>query len=181
VRWLAAPVESVELIRLLLRQQTASFQGRFFAVERASIGPLPGKPLDIWLGGSAPAGLRRVGRLGDGWLASFVTPAEARAGRSAIQQAAAAADREVDPEHFGISLPVAIGGIPAGLAEAIRRRRPDADPASLVATSWPGARRMIEEYIKAGISKFVIRPGTPPVAADDFADDVARELMPLQT
>src|SRR6266567_8679627 len=173
--------ESVELIRLLLRQETASFQGRFFAVERASIGPLPGKPLDIWLGGSAPAGLRRVGRLGDGWLASFVTPAEAHAGRGAIQQAAAAADREVDPEHFGISLPVAMGGIPAGLAEAIRRRRPDADPASLVATSWPGARRMIEEYIKAGISKFVIRPGTPPVAADDFADDVARELMPLQT
>ena len=207
--------ESLELIRLLLQQETASFQGRFFAVERASIGPLPGKPLDIWLGGSAPAGLRRVGRLGDGWLASFVTPAEAHAGRGAIQQAAAAAGREVDPEHFGISLPVAMGGIPAGLAEAIRRRRPDADPASLVATSWPGARRMIEEYIAAGISKFVIRPAAapearpaaapearpaaPPVAqpaatalpahaadpplaaADGFADDLARELMPLQT
>src|SRR6266516_2579515 len=141
--------------------------------------PLPRKPLDIWLGGSAPAGLRRVGRLGDGWLASFVTPAEAHAGRGAIQQAAAAAGREVDPEHFGISLPVAMGGIPAGLAEAIRRRRPDADPASLVATSWPGARRMIEEYIAAGISKFVIRPAAAPEARPAAAPEARPAAPPV--
>jgi alkanesulfonate monooxygenase SsuD/methylene tetrahydromethanopterin reductase-like flavin-dependent oxidoreductase (luciferase family) len=28
----------------------------------ASVAPLPERPPDIWLGGSAPAGLRRVGR-----------------------------------------------------------------------------------------------------------------------
>jgi probable F420-dependent oxidoreductase len=173
--------ESVELLKMLLRQRTVSFEGRFFAVDAASVGPLPAKPLDIWLGGSAPGGLRRVGRLGDGWLASFLSPAEARAGRRAIQAAAAAAGREVDPEHFGISLPVAAGGIPAGLALAIRQRRPDADPASLVATGWPDARRMIEEYVAAGISKFVIRPAAPAQSADSFADDLASELMPLQT
>ena len=70
--------ESLELLRMMLRQETVSFAGRFFTVDAASIGPLPRKPLDIWLGGSAPGGLRRVGRLGDGWLASFVTPDEAR-------------------------------------------------------------------------------------------------------
>ena len=181
--------ESVELVRLLLRQETVSFHGRFFTVDGASIGPLPAKPLDIWLGGSAPAGLRRVGRLGDGWLASFLAPEEAAAGRRAIQQAATAAGREVDPEHFGISLPVAMNGIPAALADSIRQRRPGADPASLVATSWPAARRMIEQYVAAGISKFVIRPAAAPPArpaagpqqADSFADGLARELMPLQT
>jgi probable F420-dependent oxidoreductase len=189
--------ESLELLRMMLRQETVSFDGRFFTVDAASIGPLPRKPLDIWLGGSAPGGLRRVGRLGDGWLASLVTPAEARTGRRAIQAAAAAAGREVDPEHFGISLPVATDGIPAGLAAAIRQRRPDTDPASLVAVSWPDARRMVEEYIAAGISKFVIRPaaatrampdassrgmpGAAALPAGSFADDVARELMPLQT
>jgi probable F420-dependent oxidoreductase len=66
--------ESVELVRLLLQQETVSFRGGFFTIDGASIGPLPAKPLDIWLGGSAPAGLRRVGRLGDGWLASFLAP-----------------------------------------------------------------------------------------------------------
>ncbi len=181
--------ESVELVRLLLEQETVTFRGRFFTVDGASIGPRPAKPLDIWLGGSAPAGLRRVGRLGDGWLASFVAPGEAAASRRAIQQEASAAGREVDPEHFGISLPVAIGGIPDTLADAIRQRRPDADPASLVATSWPAARHMIEQYVAAGISKFVIRTAAAPQAwpadrsqpADGFADELARELMPLQT
>jgi len=185
--------ESLELLRLLLRQETVSFNGTFFTVEAASVGPLPRKPLDIWLGGSAPAGLRRAGRYGDGWLASFVTPAEARAGIRAIQAAAAAAGRGVDPEHFGISLPVALGGIPDALAAAVRQRRPDADPADLVATSWPDARRMVAEYVAAGISKFVIRPAAAARAsgdvtgdftgdlAGDFADGLARELMPLQT
>ena len=120
--------ESLELLRMMLRQETVSFEGRFFTVDAASIGPLPRKPLDIWLGGTAPGGLRRVGRLGDGWLASFITPDEARAGRRAIQAAAAEAGREVDPEHFGISLPVAAGDVPAGLAAAIHQRRPERRP-----------------------------------------------------
>ena len=68
----------------------------------------PAKPLDIWLGGSAPAGLRRVGRLADGWLGSLLTPAEAGAAVGVIQDAAAQAGREVDPDHFGLSLPVAL-------------------------------------------------------------------------
>jgi hypothetical protein len=40
---------------------------------------------------------------------------------------------------------------------------------------------MIEEYVAAGISKFVIRPAAAAQPADGFADDLARELMPLQT
>ena len=30
-------------------------------------------PIDVWLGGSSPSELRRIGRLGDGWLPSFCT------------------------------------------------------------------------------------------------------------
>jgi len=172
--------ESLELLRLLLRQRSVSFQGEFFAVEGASVGPRPAKPLDIWLGGSAPGALRRVGRLGDGWLASFLTPAEAAAGRQAIQDAAAAAGREVEPDHFGISLAVATGGIPAELTEAARQRRPDADPAALIATSWPDAARLIEAYVAAGLSKFVIRPAATPASLGRFIDDFAREMLPLQ-
>jgi probable F420-dependent oxidoreductase len=69
--------EALTLLRLMLTNERVSFQGSFFTVEDATVGPLPAKPLDIWLGGSAPAGLRRIGRLGDGWLGSFLTPAEA--------------------------------------------------------------------------------------------------------
>ena len=173
--------ESLRLLRLLLTQDTVSFSGRFFTVDAAGVGPLPAKPLDIWLGGSAPGALRRVGRLGDGWLASFITPAEAAAGRAAIKEAAAAAGREVEEDHYGISLAVATESIPDALITAARERRPDADPASLVATSWPDARRMVEEYVSAGLTKFVIRPAAAVTAFGDFLERFAAELMPLQT
>jgi probable F420-dependent oxidoreductase len=172
--------EALELLRLLLRQESVSFRGEFFVVEGASIGPRPAKPLDIWLGGSAPGALRRTGRLGDGWLASLLTPEEAAAGREAIQEAAAAAGREIEPDHFGMSLAVAIDGIPAVLIEAVRLRRPDADPATLVAIGWGDARKLIEAYVAAGISKFVIRPAGTPASLDRFVEDFAREMMPLQ-
>ena len=173
--------ESLRLIRLLLTQERVALRGEFFTVDGAHIGPLPAKPLDIWLGGSAPGALSRVGRLADGWLGSLLTPDEARAARETIQAAASAAGREVEADHFGMSLAVAPGaGVPAGLATAIRQRRPGSDPATLVPASWAAAKRMIEQHVLAGISKFVVRPAAPPASLDDFLRDFARELMPLQ-
>jgi probable F420-dependent oxidoreductase len=177
--------ESLALLRMLLTSETVSFEGAFFSVSGAGVGTRPAKPLDIWLGGSAPAGLRRVGRLADGWLGSLLTPAEAGAAVGVIQDAAGEAGREVDPDHFGLSLAVALDGIPDPLLASIRRRRPDTDPATLVAAGWDGARRMIGQYIEAGLSKFVVRPATLPGSGapsfHPFADGFVRELMPLQT
>jgi probable F420-dependent oxidoreductase len=173
--------ESLQLIRLLLTQEQVSFHGEFFIVDGAHIGPLPARPLDIWLGGSAPGALRRVGRLADGWLGSFMTPDEAQTARETIQAAAGEAGREVEADHFGISLALATGDVPSDLVAAIRQRRPGSDPAALIPASWAAARRMIEQYISAGISKFVVRPAEPPASLDEFLGDFARELMPLQT
>jgi probable F420-dependent oxidoreductase len=172
--------ESLELLRLLLTSETVSFEGRFFTVSGVSVGVLPAKPLDIWLGGSAPAGLRRVGRLADGWLGSLLTPAEAGAAVGEIQQAAAQAGRAVDPDHFGLSLPVALDGIPEPLLAAIARRRPGVDPATLVAAGWPGARQMIEQYVAAGLTKFVVRPASASAEFASFVNDVTSELLPLE-
>jgi len=177
--------ESLALLRLLLTEELVSFEGEFFSVSGASVGMLPAKPLDIWLGGSAPAALRRVGRLADGWLGSLLTPAEAGAAVRVIQQAAGEAEREVEPDHFGLSLPVALDGdIPDALLASIRRRRPEADPATLVALGWAGARRMIGQYVEAGLSKFVVRPAAlPRSGAPDvypFIDGFVRELVPVQ-
>ena len=183
--------ESLQLLRLLLTAEKVSFDGEFFTVSDASVGSLPAKPLDIWLGGSAPAGLRRVGRLADGWLGSLLTPEEAGAAVAVILQAAAEARREVDRDHFGLSLPVALAGngpgngpgnghgIPPALLASISRRRPDADPATLVAAGWDGARRMIGQYVEAGLSKFVVRAAGPGPFGP-FMDGFVRELMPLQ-
>ena len=175
--------ESLELIRLLLTAERVSFDGEFFTVSDATVGTLPAKPLDIWLGGSAPAGLRRVGRLADGWLGSLLTPAEAGTAVKVIQDAAAEARREVEDDHFGLSLPVTLAGnghgIPAPLLASINRRRPGADPATLVAQGWDAARRMIGQYVEAGLSKFVVRPASPGPFGP-FLDGFVRELLPIQ-
>jgi probable F420-dependent oxidoreductase len=173
--------EALTLLRLMLTNDSVTFAGSFFAVENASVGPRPAKPLDLWLGGSAEAGLRRVGRLADGWLGSLLTPAEAGAAVGVIKDAADQAGREVEADHYGISLPVAFGGLPEPLAASIRRRRPDADPAALVADGWAEARDLISAFVDAGLSKFVIRPAATPESLEDFVAGFAGNLIPLQT
>ena len=169
------------LRRLLTTDAPVSFDGRFFAVTGARVGPPPGKPLDIWLGGSAPAALRRVGRLGDGWLGSFMSPEEAGEAVRVMQAAAAEAGREVDPEHFGMNIAIALGPVPDSYAQAVARRRPGVDAKDLVADGWSRTRQLIEEFAKAGVSKFVVRSVSPDVPLDEFTDAFVEELKPLQT
>ena len=95
--------ESLRMLRAALVDESASYNGRYFTVTAAAVAPRPDPPLDIWLGGSAPAAFRRIGALADGWLGSFLTPTEARAGREAIERAAAEAgpaDRARSLRHF---------------------------------------------------------------------------------
>ena len=171
--------ESLQLLRSVLEQEDVAFAGDYFAVSAADVEPRPAKPLDIWLGGSAPAAFRRIGQLGDGWLGSFLTPEEARGGREQIQRAAAQADREIEADHFGINLAVGDGNMPDGLIAAVKRRRPDVDPADLIAADWSQLHRRLDAYLAAGLTKFVIRPAQQ-ANIDDFIDRFVAELVPRQ-
>jgi probable F420-dependent oxidoreductase len=171
--------ESLRVLRLALTDDSASYSGRYFTVNAAAVAPKPVPSLDIWLGGSAPAAFRRIGTLADGWLGSFLTPDEARAGREAIERAAEQAGRQIEPDHFGISLAVADGELPAELAAAARRRRPDVDPSDLIAAGWDRLHRQLDAYLDAGLTKFVIRPaGKGPL--DGFIDRFVAELVGRQ-
>lgn len=168
--------ESLRILRAALVDDPASYDGEFISVTAASVMPRPTPPLDIWLGGSAPAAFRRIGALADGWLGSFLTPTEARAGVEAIQRAAAEAGREIEPDHFGISLAVGDGELPPELLAAVRQRRPDVDPADLVAADWGQLHRQIDGYLAAGLTKFVIRQsdnGSTEAFIDRFAAELA--------
>jgi probable F420-dependent oxidoreductase len=171
--------ESLRLIRLLLSQDEVSFDGEFFSVDKVSLGDRPAKPLDLWLGGSAPAALRRVGRLADGWLGSFLTPDQAGHAVDVIRAAAAEAGREIEADHYGLSVAVAPHGVPDDLATFARQRTPDADVSELVPGSWKETRRLLERYIEAGLTKFVLRPaGELPF--DEFLDGFLIEAAALQ-
>jgi probable F420-dependent oxidoreductase len=175
--------EALALVRRLLSEPSVTHHGEYFHVDGIGVGDLAERPLDLWLGGSAPGALRRIGRLGDGWLASLITPAEATAGIETINATAAAAGRTVDQEHFGLSLRVLFSEPPPGQLAALRARRgesDDADLSVLLPVGWAAARTAIERFISAGISKFVVYLGVPPTALSAYLDEFVAELMPLQ-
>src|SRR3954462_10188654 len=65
--------EAIGALRALWRNDAAPFVGRFYSTEGVSLQPRPAQPLGppIWVGSwGSDAGLRRVARLADGWLAS---------------------------------------------------------------------------------------------------------------
>lgn len=170
--------ESLSLLRAALSGTDVSFHGEHFDLEfRLDAGPVA--PIDVWLGGSAPAALRRVGRFGDGWLGSFLTPAEAGRARESIITAAAEAGRSIEPDHFGITVLFAEGGVPPQVRDLIRRQRPDCDPGDLIADSWPALHRLLDGYVQAGLTKFVISTvGSAPTR--HFIDSFVTELLPRQ-
>jgi probable F420-dependent oxidoreductase len=71
--------EQVDLLRRLWTEPLVEYTGRWHTIPDAGINPLPvQRPIPIWFGGHADPVLRRVARMGDGWLPLFKTPAEAR-------------------------------------------------------------------------------------------------------
>lgn len=171
--------EALRLLRAALTDDDVTFAGDYHRVRHAVIAPKPVAPLDIWVGGSSPAAYRRIGTLADGWLGSFLTPPEAGAARAAIVEAAERAGRAIEPDHYGINLAVGDGELPDAVADAIRARRPDLDPAELVAPDWPTLHRRLDDYIAAGLTKFVVRP-LGASNSPDFLDRFAAELLPRQ-
>lgn len=72
--------EAIQVIRRLWTGERVTFHGEYFNLEDVTIGirptQRPGVP--IWIASDTPAesGLRRVARLGDGWMSAVGTPQE---------------------------------------------------------------------------------------------------------
>lgn len=162
---------------------TASFAG--FEFDDVAIHPQPmQQPLEIWLGGKAPAALSRVARLADGWLTATITPKEAGAAREAIEAEAPRYERRVDHEHFGISIPFARSDPADADLATLRTRRDDGDLSDIVAVGADQLRGLVAAHIDQGLSKFVVRPLGAASAGGDWRGELkwlADTVLPLQT
>jgi probable F420-dependent oxidoreductase len=138
-------------------------------------------PLEVWIGGRGPRALERVGRIADGWLGAAITPEEARIARERIEQSAAAAAREFDPDHFGLSIPYARTAPDPELLRGLVARRPQLDPLDLVPVGAHALRELILRHVDAGLSKFVLRPATLLTSWQDELDWLAQAVLDLQT
>jgi probable F420-dependent oxidoreductase len=164
--------EALPLLRRLWSEDAVDHDGTWFHYQGLTVRPKPIQPrLDVWLGGRAPSELRRCGRLGDGWLASFFTPADCAAGRPVIEQAAADAGREIDAEHFGAMVTYTHDAIPDALRQRFAAIRPDADAADIVAVGLEQLRERLCAYTDVGFSKLVLVPLQEP---DDWRAELGR-------
>lgn len=170
--------EALPLMRRLWSGETVEHHGDRFHMDGARVLPTPVQdPLEVWLGGRAPSELRRCGRLGDGWLASFTTPTDVRDGIEVVNQTAADHDRAIDPGHFGVLIPVVDGPVPSRTEQQVRARRPDVDPAEVVATSLEHLQQMIGAFVAVGATKFVILPAAEPT---DWVAEITRTAAVLE-
>jgi probable F420-dependent oxidoreductase len=94
--------EALRVLRALLHGDRAGFEGEFYSTRDVLLEPppaqRPGPPLWVASWGS-PAGLRRVARLGDGWLASAynTTPQRFREGLDRLAEELVTAGRAPAP------------------------------------------------------------------------------------
>ncbi|MBN2469474.1 MAG: LLM class F420-dependent oxidoreductase, partial [Anaerolineae bacterium] len=97
--------EQVRLLRQLWAEPLVTFQGSYHTVTDAGLNPLPvQRPIPIWFGGGADRVLRRMARLGDGWIANTMLPEQGRPYVEKLRAALEAAGR--DPDTFGIDIRV---------------------------------------------------------------------------
>jgi probable F420-dependent oxidoreductase len=159
--------EALPLMRRLWTEERVTHEGARFRVDGISLWPRPVGRMEIWLGGRTPAEYDRAGRLSQGWLGSFQTPAEAGAARAAIEGAAAKHGRTVDDDHFGTVLVYARDTIGDPVLERLARIRPNTPIESIVPTGEDALGASIAEFVRHGITKFVLIPAAPPSTWDD--------------
>ncbi|MBI4610451.1 MAG: TIGR03619 family F420-dependent LLM class oxidoreductase [Candidatus Rokubacteria bacterium] len=177
--------EAIEVIRRLWLEDEVTFQGEFYRLERVSIFPKPVQtPPPIWIGGKSAAALRRAGRLGDGWIPSFIAPGDFGRGVEHVQRYAREAGREVPADHFGALVNYFLTDSPENawrLADPyIPRGR--VDEATLRASTAFGPPEVVaaklEDYVAGGGSKFVLRPLCPPALMLEQLQRLAEEVIP---
>jgi len=155
--------EALALMRRLWTEDHVTHHGERFEVEDVTLLPKPvQRPIEVWLGGQAPSELRRVGRVGDGWLPSFCTVGDVAEGWELVSATAIEHGRVIDPEHLGALVAYADTGVPDAVRALLARRRPDLDPAEVVPVGLDALRARLEAFTEVGASKFVVLPLDEP-------------------
>ena len=103
--------EHIEMFKALCASEVAEYDGRHFHLSKKVFYPRPlQKPhRPIWIGGKSRAALRRVARLGDGWLPIGLTPDEVAKGGQVLRQLCEEAGRDPGTAKLGLNTGVNIG------------------------------------------------------------------------
>ena len=164
--------EAVHIMRRLWRENDVAYYGAFTRFEHVTIEPKPAQTggVPVWLASNdVEAGLRRVGRMGDGWMNNIKSPEVYRLCWDKVRAYAADAGRDPDTIQPACYFTLAAGGRDAiiegqnFLARYYNRSYDAIAKAMLCVTgSWDEVIDRLEVYRQAGARIVVLR-----FAADD--------------
>jgi alkanesulfonate monooxygenase SsuD/methylene tetrahydromethanopterin reductase-like flavin-dependent oxidoreductase (luciferase family) len=160
--------ECLAIVRRLLAGSTVSFHGAFINLDDAVIAPAPTVPIPIIVGGRSDAAVRRAGRLGDGWLGIWNSPARFAAAAELAAEEAGRAGRPSTPSHHAMQ-------VWCGLADDKQTARACIAPAMEAFYQLPFERferycpygtaedvaEFLARYVEAGCDEFNLIPRSP--------------------
>jgi len=182
--------EAVAILRALLRGTPPPRDTRYFSVPGAGLAPAPHQDggVPLWIGSwGSEAGLRRVARLGDGWLASAynTTPERFGSGRDRLAGELRAAGRSAD--GFPMALATMWTWVTESRAERERvlaellgpllKREPDSLGEQVCVGSADHCAELLSRYAAAGCRQVYLWPlGDEPRQVELIAGEVAPRI-----
>jgi len=162
--------EAAQCVRGLLREETATFAGRYFQLADARCDPRPVQDaLPIWVGGGGERKtLRTVARWADGWNVPFVSPAEFVRKRDVLRRHCEDAGR--DPDEIRCAVNVALAWKQGDLATQFCELAAFFEPAALTGGD-DEVREKVGRYVEAGAGQvnLAVRPPFDPEGLERFA------------
>jgi probable F420-dependent oxidoreductase len=180
--------EGIEALRALWTTSPASYKGHFFQFEDVAMAPRPVQSPHppIWVGGRSDAALTRAGRLGDGWLAYFVTPERFGEGLEKIGRHLEA--REEAPPTFGAGLVLYISIAPTReeaarvatryLTEEYRQPFDHLVQKYCALGPVPDCLATLRRFVEAGARHLTLIPTAPPALCMEGLRQIAAEILP---
>ncbi len=175
--------EAIGVVRRLWTEDGVAHSGKHFSFGAVTVAPKPTRVPPIWVGGRAPAAMRRAGRLGDGYISHMTDADRYRENLVLIEQAARDAgrsdvaftpacflftfleDRFEDAEKKAAAL----------LGMIYRRDFSEAAKRYCLLGRPEDCLEQLRAFARAGARHFILVPLSDPVA---FAERAAAEILP---
>lgn len=177
--------EALPLLRRLWSETQVTHEGRHFHLGPVTLEPKPARPggPPLWVGGRAPAAMRRAGRLGDGYISHMASAERYRANLELIAASAREAGRGPLPFSTAAFLFTCMDDrferAHARAAALLGRlyARPFEDAARKYCLLGPASAclEQLRSFAAAGARHFILAPLWDP---DEFAERVAAEILP---
>jgi probable F420-dependent oxidoreductase len=179
--------ETIRLMRRLWTEPEVTFQGRYFQIQSVRLGlrPLQESGVPLWLAGSGDNALRRVLRLGDGWLPISSSPQAFATDWERLQVLGQEMGRDAHELHRCLYTTLNVN---ADGAQAERELRAfiesyysipyevQATRNGLCAGSAEQCIAWLKAFVAAGAQTIVVRFGSPDQAGQ--LERFAREVLP---